>query len=285
MITQTHQEHPELSIQRLCELFGVSRSWYYEAGREPVDESATALRDQIEQLILEFPGYGYRRVTRALQRAGWHVNHKRVLRIMREEALLCHLKTRFVVVTTDSQHGLPVYPNILAETTLTAPNQAWVADLTYIRLRAAFVYLACILDAFSRRCVGWALSREMTTQLTLAALRQAMAERQPGPGLIHHSDRGVQYASHDYVEQLQLIGAQISLSAVGNPYDNAKAESFFKTLKMEEVYLKEYESFADAEANLQQFIEQVYNTKRLHSSLGYLPPVEFEATYVSVAGS
>lgn len=285
MIIQAHDEHPDLSIQRLCELFEVSRSWYYEAQQERVDERETALRDQIEQLILEFPGYGYRRVTRALQRAGWRVNHKHVLRIMREGSLLCHLKKRFVIVTTNSRHGLPVYPNLLAEATLTAPNQAWVADLTYIRLRAAFVYLACILDAFSRRCVGWALSREMTTQLTLAALHQAMTERPLSRGLIHHSDRGVQYASHDYVGQLQSIGAQISMSAVGNPYDNAKAESFFKTLKMEEVYLKEYESFADAEANLQQFIEQVYNTKRLHSSLGYLPPAEFEATYASVAGS
>jgi putative transposase len=143
------------------------------------------------------------------------------------------------------------------------------------------VYLACILDAFSRRCVGWALSREMTTQLTLAALRQAIAERRPAPGLIHHSDRGVQYASYDYVDQLQAIGAQISVSTVSNPYDNAKAESFFRTLKLEVVYLKEYESFADAEANLQVFIEQVYNTKRLHSSLGYLPPVEFEEMYAA----
>jgi putative transposase len=285
MITQAHHDHPDLSIQRLCKAFGVSRSWYYEAQQEQGNEQETALRDEIEQLILEFPGYGYRRVTRALQRAGWQVNHKRVLRIMREESLLCHLRQRFVVMTTDSRHGLPVYPNLLTETMLTAPNQAWVADLTYIRLRAAFVYLACILDAFSRRCVGWALSREMTTRLTLSALRQAIAERQPAPGFIHHSDRGVQYASHDYVEHLQATGAQISMSAVGNPYDNAKAESFFRTLKMEEVYLKEYESFADAEANLQTFIEQVYNTKRLHSSLGYLPPAEFEAAYALLAGS
>lgn len=281
MMTQAHHDHPELSIQRLCELFGVSRSWYYEAQQEQVDEEETALRDEIEQLILEFPGYGYRRVTKALQRADWKVNHKRVLRIMREESLLCHLKKRFVVVTTDSRHGLPVYPNLLAKTTLTTPNQAWGADLTYIRLRAAFVYLACILDAFSRRCVGWALSREMTTQLTLAALRQAIAERGPTPGLIHHSDRGMQYASRDSVVQLLATGAQISMSAVGNPYDNAKAESFFKTLKMEEVYLKEYESFSEAEANLQVFIERVYTIKRLHSNLGYLPPVEFEETYAS----
>ena len=200
----------------------------------------------------------------------------------REESLLCHLKKRFVVRTTDSRHGLPVYPNVLTDTVLTAPDQAWVADLTYIHLRSAFVYLACILDAFSRRCVGWHLSQDMTTQLTLAALRLAIAQRHPQPGLIHHSDRGVQYASQDYVEQLEQIGAQISMSSVSNPYDNAKAESFFKTLKQEEVYLKEYESFADAQANLEVFIEQVYNTKRLHSSLGYLPPAEFEATYVTV---
>jgi putative transposase len=179
----------------------------------------------------------------------------------------------------------PVYPNVLAEVTLSAPDQAWVADFTYIRLRSAFVYLACILDAFSRRCVGWHLSREMTTQLTRSALHQAIVERRPKPGLIHHSDRGVQYASREYVEQLQEIGAHISMSAVGNPYDNAKAESFFKTLKQEEVYLKEYDSFTDAEQNLTVFLEQVYNEKRLHSSLGYLPPAEFEAAYLPLTGS
>ena len=278
MIEQAHHEHPELAIERLCELCSVSRSWYYErASRPESTEEETALRDQIERIILEFSGYGYRRVTHALARGGMAVNHKRVLRIMREESLLCQLKKRFVVRTTDSRHGLPIYPNVLTDVVLTAPDQAWVADLTYIRLRSAFVYLACILDAFSRRCVGWHLSRDMTTQLTLTALRRAIAERHPQSSLIHHSDRGVQYASHDYVEQLEQIGAQISMSSVSNPYDNAKAESFFKTLKQEEVYLKEYESFADAEANLEEFIEQVYNTKRLHSSLGYVPPVEFEA--------
>ena len=286
MITQAHQAHPQLTLQRLCELFGISRSWYYEQLDQPGDDAdAIALRDQIERIILEFPGYGYRRVTHTLARQGCRVNHKRVLRIMREESLLCHLKKRFVVATTNSHHRFPVYPNVLAGVVLNTPDQAWVADLTYIRLRSAFVYLACILDAFSRRCVGWHLSREMTTQLTLTALKQAIVERRPQPGLIHHSDRGVQYASYDYVEQLQQIGAQISMSSVSNPYDNAKAESFFKTLKQEEVYLKEYDSFADAEANLAVFIEQVYNTKRLHSSLGYLPPAEFEATYIPVTGS
>jgi putative transposase len=284
MITQAHQEHSELSIMQLCDLLEVSRSWYYECD-DQADPEDIALRDEIERMILDFPGYGYRRVTRELARQGRRVNHKRVLRIMREESLLCQIKKRFVVVTTNSRHGFPVYPNLLAEASLSAPNQAWVADFTYIRLRSAFVYLACILDAFSRRCVGWHLSREMNTQMTSRALLQAIAERKPQPGLIHHSDRGVQYASHDSIEHLQAIGAHISMSAVGNPYDNAKAESFFKTLKQEEVYLKEYNSFADAEQNLTTFIKKVYNEKRLHSSLGYLPPAEFEAAYTPVAGS
>ena len=241
-------------------MLGVSKSWYYEQRKQTeYDPEDVALRDQIEHIILEFPGYGYRRVTHALARSGGIVNHKRVLRIMREESLLCHLKKRFVVTTTNSRHGFPVYPNVLADTTLSAPDQAWVADFTYIRLRSAFVYLACILDAFSRRCVGWHLSREMTTQLTGRALHQAIVERHPRPGLIHHSDRGVQYASREYIVQLQGIEAQISMSSVGNPYDNAKAESFFKTLKQEEIYLKEYTSFPDAQDNLTDFIEQVYN--------------------------
>jgi transposase InsO family protein len=264
-------------------LFAVSRSWYYEQqGHPDTNEEEIALRDRIEEIILEFAGYGYRRVTRALHREGRQINHKRVLRIMREESLLCRIKKSFVVKTTNSRHHFPVYPNRLAGLTPSAPDQAWVADFTYIRLRGAFVYLACILDAFSRRCVGWYLSREMTTHMTLMALRRAIHERHPRPGLIHHSDRGMQYASYDYVEQLQQIDALISMSSVDNPYDNAKAESFFKTLKQEEVYLKEYRSFEDAEANLDVFLEQVYNLKRLHSSLGYVPPAEFEAIYATL---
>lgn len=285
MITLAHQEHPEMSIEQLCEMLQVSRSWYYERSShvDPAPQDI-ALRDEIERIILDYAGYGYRRVTRELARRGCQVNHKHVLRIMREESLLCQLKKRFVI-TTNSRHGFPVYPNVLADVTLSAPDQAWVADFTYIRLRSAFVYLACILDAFSRRCVGWHVSREMNTQMTSRALQQAIVERHPQPGLIHHSDRGVQYASHAYIEQLQAIGAQISMSAVGNPYDNAKAESFFKTLKQEEVYLKEYNSFADVEQNLTTFIENVYNEKRLHSSLGYVPPAEFEAAYLPITGS
>jgi putative transposase len=284
MIQKVQEETPDLSIEQLCHLFAVSRSWYYEQVVNPEeDEEETALRDRIEEIILEFSGYGYRRVTHALHREGMQVNHKRVLRIMQEESLLCRIKKSFVIKTTNSRHQFHVYPNLLAGLELTAPDQAWVSDFTYIRLRGAFVFLACILDAFSRRCIGWYLSRDMTTQLTLMALRRAIHERHPQPGVIHHSDRGMQYASYDYIEQLQQINAQISMSSVDDPYDNAKAESFFKTLKQEEVYLKEYRSFEEAEANLDVFLEQVYNMKRLHSSLGYVPPVEFEEAYASFA--
>jgi transposase InsO family protein len=195
---------------------------------------------------------------------------------MRQESLLCHLKRRYLV-TTDSAHGLPTYPNLLAEVTVSAPNQAWVADITYVRLPTSFVYLACVLDAYSRRCVGWKLARQIDTQLTLDALEMALAQRQPAPGLIHHSDRGVQYASLAYVARLEQAGARVSMSAKGNPYDNAKAESFFKTLKREEGCLQKSRTFAEAESNLGHFIEAVYNQTRLHSSLGYLPPAEFEA--------
>jgi transposase InsO family protein len=280
MIVAAHTAYPQLSLRRLCALFGLNRAWYYAAQEEAEDTAETALRDAIERVVLDFPGYGYRRVTKALQRAGWTVNHKHVLRLMRAESLLCHLKRRFVP-TTDSQHGYQAYPNLLADAVLTAPDQAWVADITYIHLPTTFAYLAALLDAYSRRCVGWELSRCIDTHLTLAALDRALALRQPQPGLIHHSDRGVQYASADYVARLEKVGVQISMAARGNPYDNAKAESFFKTLKREEVYLKEYRTFADAEANIHTFIEDVYNTKRLHSSLGYRPPVEFEAAFAS----
>lgn len=270
------EEHPGASVRSLCELFGVSRSWYYDRpGAAEKAERDAELRDAIERIVLEFPGYGYRRVTEQLHREGWGVNHKRVLRVMRRESLLCQLKRRFAV-TTDSAHPHGAHPNLLAGFVLDRPDSAWVADITYIRLPTSFAYLAAILDAYSRRCIGWALSRWIDTKLTLTALQMALAERRPPRGVIHHSDRGVQYASHEYVDVLESAGARISMSGKGNPYDNAKAGSFFKTLKREEVYLKEYRSIEEADANIGRFIEDVYNTKRLHSSLGYLPPAEFE---------
>jgi putative transposase len=281
MIAQARQAAPPLSVRRLTALFGVNRAWFY-AVQQPdlaAEAEATALRDAIERIALQFPGYGYRRVTRALAREGRRVNHKRVLRVMRAEALLCQLRRRFVA-TTDSAHPYRTYPNLLGDLALTRPDQAWVADITYIRLPTTFVYLAAILDACSRRCVGWKLSRRIDTELALAALEVALADRRPAPGLIHHSDRGVQYASAADVARLEAAAARISMSAVGNPYDNAKAESFFKTLKHEEVYLNDYRTFAEAEANLDRFIADVYNTKRLHSSLGYRPPAEFEALHI-----
>jgi transposase InsO family protein len=265
----------------------VNRAWYYARQHRQVLPSKraeeVALRDAIEQIILDFSGYGYRRVTHALQRAQWKVNHKRVLRIMREESLLCHLKRHFVH-TTNSHHPYPVYPNLVKGRIPDAPDMIWVADFTYIRLRSEFVYLATILDAYSRRCVGWNLSTRMDTNLALGALEEALAAREVTHQLIHHSDRGVQYASYAYTERLMSVGMQISMSAKGNAYDNAKAESFFKTLKQEEVYLKQYHSFEDASSNIGQFIDEVYNAKRLHSSLGYVPPIEFEAAYYQETG-
>ncbi len=279
MITHVHQAMPERAISQLCETLQVSRSWYYEKQtRVKEDETDVELRDTIERIILDFPGYGYRRVTHALKRAGWIINHKRVLRMMREESLLCQLKRHFVH-TTDSHHRYQVYPNLIKGMTIEAPDVVWVADLTYIRLPSTFVYLAAILDAYSRKCVGWKLSKRIDTQLALGALEAALSTRHVTAGLIHHSDRGVQYASHEYVARLRDVEAEVSMSALGNPYDNAKAESFFKTLKREEVYLKQYQTFQEAEDNIREFIEDVYNTKRLHSSLGYLPPIEFEEAY------
>jgi putative transposase len=277
VITQVHQAMPDRAISQLCDLLQVSRSWYYEKQtRAEEDEADVELRDMIERIILDFRGrIGYRRVTHALKRTGRIVNHKRVLRVMREESLLCQLKRHFVH-TTDSQHRYQVSPNLIKGMTIEAPDKVWVADLTYIRLPSTFVYLAAILDAYSRKCVGWKLSNRIDTQLALGALEAALTTRHVTAGLIHHSDRGVHYASTDYVARLHRSEAHVSMSAVGNPYDNAKAESFFKTLKREEVYLKQYQTFQEAEDTIREFIEDVYHTKRLHSSLGSMPPTEFE---------
>lgn len=265
-----------MSVRQLCEILGVNRSWFYAAPAAPTDQDDTALRDRIEEIVLEFPGYGYRRVTAALQREEWAVNHKRVLRIMREESLLCQLK-RHWMTTTDSHHALTRYPNLAKDLVLCGVNQLWIADITYVRLPRGFAYLAALLDAFSRKVIGWALSRWIDAALTLQALERALTTREIRSGLVHHSDQGVQYAAMAYVERLHQHGIAVSMSATGNPYENAKAESFFKTLKREEVHLKEYHSFADAEANLARFIDAVYNAKRLHSALDYRPPDEFEA--------
>jgi transposase InsO family protein len=255
---------------------GLSRASFYRwqapAQASPVEME---IRNELQKAALESPAYGYRRLTAELGRRGFSINHKRVLRMMREDNLLC-VRHRKYVLTTDSRHSLPVYPNLARPMVPTAVNQLWVADITYIRLRAEFVYLAVILDGFSRRVIGWALGRTLKAELALAALRMALEERKPPPGLVHHSDRGVQYASQDYTELLKQHQVQISMSRKGNPYDNAYCESFMKTLKYEEVYCNDYRDFQEALTRIGEFIERVYNEKRLHSALGYLSPAEFE---------
>ena len=249
------------------------RTYYYKRKHTPADE---ALIDRIADICLEFPRYGYRRVTEQLHREGWIINHKKVARIMRENNWSCVPRKKRWIVTTNSNHGLSIYPNLITDLTLISVNQLWVADITYIRILRCFVYLAVILDAFSRKAVGYALSKRLDTRLALGALQMAISDRHPEPGCIHHSDRGVQYASGEYVKELISHGFQISMSRKGNPYDNAYAESFIKTLKSEEVSLWEYQSIEDVQERIPYFIEDVYNQKRLHSSLDYRPPCEFE---------
>jgi putative transposase len=289
-----------LPLHRACALLSLPRSLVY---RKAADTSLSRAEDAqllsaIETIVLAFPGYGYRRVTKQLARDGWtangkhgvDVNHKRAARLMRANGLSCRAQRRWIA-TTQSSHGHRIWPNLakkLERSGLSGLNQLWVADITYIRLPNGFCYLACILDAFSRRVIGWELARFLDARLALGALSMALAARCPKegkeglpsglPNLVHHSDRGVQYACDDYVSVLLARGIQVSMSAKGTPRDNAKAESFFRTLKVEEVYLCDYLNFEEALLRIERFLEEVYNQKRLHSSLGYLPPKEFEAS-------
>jgi putative transposase len=278
-----------LSVERMCQLAGVSRASFYRSLEEqtPAAEDLE-VRSAIQQIALEHRRrYGCRRITAELRRRGMMVNRKRVLRIMREDHLLA-VQPRSFVSTTDSDHELEVYLNLASRLTLTGINQLWVADITYIRLQAEFVYLAVILDAYSRKVVGWALDRTLAARLPLQALQNAIASRQPPPGLVHHSDRGIQYACGDYVRMLRKYQIIPSMSRPANPYDNASCESFIKTLKREEIYANTYRDLEDLRANIEEFIDRYYNPRRLHSALGYRSPEEFErdtTTATAVTGA
>ena len=261
----------------MAKLARISRASYYrfDENTMPRGDADMELRDSIQRIALEWPSYGRRRIHQELRRGGWAGNEKRVYRLMREDNLLCVRKRKFVV-TTDSRHGHKVYPNLAGSMALSGVDQLWVADITYIRLLTEFVFLAVILDAYSRRVIGWALDRTLEDELTRNALRMALEQRAVQPGLVHHSDRGSQYASGDYTDLLKENGIEISMSRKANPWDNAACESFMKTLKYEEIYRNEYRDLAEARTSIRQFLEKIYNGKRLHSALGYRPPIEFE---------
>ena len=265
-----------LTLRQMCETSGVSRASFYRnwQKKEPKAEKV-AVRDAIQRLALRNRRRGYRPITKQLKRDGWVINHKRVLRLMREDNLLGIRRRRFVI-TTDSDHSWKTYPNLARSMVLTGLNQLWVADITYVRLRLEFVYVAVILDVYSRRIVGWSVQDQLDTKLTLEALERALKQRRPPVGLVHHSDRGVQYACRAYLERLQSHGIILSMSRPGNPWDNAWAESFMKTLKAEEVDGQAYRNLAHAKSSIGTFMEDIYNQQRLHSSLGYLSPAEFE---------
>jgi putative transposase len=270
---------------RMCDLLGVSRAAYYRQWQMSAPgEEETELRDRLQELALAHRHYGYRRLAVLLRREGRVVNHKRVLRLMQEDNLLCLRHRAFVPLTTLSDHPWPVVPNLVRQLQPTGPDQIWVADITYIRLREGFVYLAVVLDAFSRKVVGWAMADHLQASLAAQALQRALAERRPAPGLIHHSDRGTQYACAEYRAILQQHRLQASMSWVGNPYDNAKAESFMATLKREQIDGRRYRDLAEARADIGAFIDAVYNTDRLHSALGYRSPAQFEAWHQTRAG-
>jgi putative transposase len=269
-------DHPEFPVLRVCSLLAVPRSSLYRARSGHVRGNDAELVEQIEALALEFPSCGSRGLTAHLRRQGYRVGRKLVQRLMREHSLLCQIKRRWVK-TTDSGHGLRKYPNLAKGIAVSGPNQVWHSDITYIRLPRGFCYLAVVLDAYSRKVVGWSMSMNIDAALALSALRSAIAQRQPPSGWIHHSDQGVQYACRGYVDAVQTAGGSLSMSSKASPYDNAKAESFFATLKKEEVYLEEYLTFEHAQSRIGHFIDQVYNRRRLHSVLGYASPEELEA--------
>lgn len=271
-----------MSFKKKCELLSLNRNtayyrlYYSQTKTKELED--LKIKDEIEKIQLEFPYYGYRMVTAELRRRDWNINRKKVQRIMKRYGLMSQLRRLFKVLT-NSQHNLPKYPNLIKNLVITTLNQIWGADITYIRLKRGFVYLAVIIDFYSRKIKGWALSKNLTDDLTIEALNQSLTKN-PFP-VIHHSDQGVQYCSGDYVKILKEHCIQISMSDKGNPYQNNITESFFKTLKYNEVYLNEYESFEEALSNIENFIEIVYQRKRLHSSLGYLPPAEFEEKFLA----
>jgi len=269
-----------LSIERMCALVGVSRASYYRHWRRVAPRrEQTELRDALQRLAVAHRHYGYRRLNALLRREGWAVNHKRVLRLMRTDNLLCLRRRAFVPATTDSRHSWLVVPNLARGMQVTGLDQLWVADITYLRLREEFAFLAVVIDAFSRRVVGWAVEVHLRAVLAVTALEMALEARRPQPGqLIHHSDRGVQYACAEYSALLAAHGIQPSMSRVGSPYDNAQAESFMSTLKREEVDGRAYRTAQEARRSIGSFIEEIYNRQRLHSALNYLAPADFETT-------
>jgi transposase InsO family protein len=281
IVKNNFEDDAPMSLGEACHLVQVSRSGYLDwNGREPKsDDFEQEVMSTLHRIAEEFPYYGYKRMTKALKREGLAVNHKRIYRLMADEKLLC-IRKKFKPVTTQSNHGFPTYSNLAKDFIPQDINQLVVSDITYIALQSDFVYLAILMDVFSRRFVGWGLSREANSQLVLNALNRAIALRgaKNMKGCIHHSDQGVQYASHAYIQRLAEVGMLPSMSEKGNSYDNAYAESAIKTIKYNEVHMKEYESFEDAYFNIKKFIEEVYNKKQLHSGIGYIPPEEFEKT-------